>query len=135
MRWCTESNRPLNIVNDHEFEVLMKAGRPGTTLPSVSTAGRDVKAVFERCRERIDNLLKVSATGIMTLVANSTEKEHSGCLHFATDTWTSPNHRAFVAWTVHLHHQGHLLSFLLDIIEVPEVGSQYHLLGCMCADS
>ena len=53
-------------------------------------------------------------------------------MHFATDAWTSPNHRAFVAWTVHLHHEGHILTFLLDIIEVPEVRSilllQYHLL-------
>ena len=37
------------------------------------------------------------------------------------DAWTSPNHRAFVAWTVHLQHEGHILAFLLDIIEVPEV--------------
>jgi hypothetical protein len=43
------------------------------------------------------------------------------------DAWTSPNHRAFVAWTVHLHHEGNLLAFVLDIIEVPEVS----LLVCM----
>lgn len=53
-------------------------------------------------------------------------------MHFATDAWTSPNHRAFVAWMVHLHHEGHILTFLLDIIEVPKVCSilllQYHLL-------
>ena len=61
VRWVTESNRPRNIVNDREFEVLMKAGRPGTTLPSVSTVGRDINAAFERCRERIDKLLKVSS--------------------------------------------------------------------------
>ena len=61
VRWCTESNRPLNIVKDREFEVLMKAGRPGTMLPSASTVTRDVKAAFERCREHIDSLLKVSA--------------------------------------------------------------------------
>jgi hypothetical protein len=28
-----------------------------------------------------------------------------------------------VAWTVHLHHEGHLLAFVLDIVEVPEVSS------------
>ena len=51
---------------------------------------------------------------------------HSGHIHFATDAWTSPNHRAFVAWTVHLHHKGHLLAFVLDIIEVPEVRLLVH---------
>lgn len=48
-------------------------------------------------------------------------QEHPGRVHFATDAWTSPNHRAFVAWTVHLHHNGHVLAFVLDIVEVPEV--------------
>jgi hypothetical protein len=48
-------------------------------------------------------------------------QEHSGQVHFGTDAWTSTNHRAFVAWTVHLHHEGSILVFLLDIIEVPEV--------------
>jgi hypothetical protein len=27
----------------------------------------------------------------------------------------------FVAWTVHLHHNGHVLAFVLDIIKVPKV--------------
>jgi hypothetical protein len=52
-------------------------------------------------------------------------QDHSGKLHFATDAWTSPNHRAFVAWTVHLHDTGNILSFLLDVIEVPEVRPQF----------
>jgi hypothetical protein len=43
-----------------------------------------------------------------------------GRLHFATDAWTSPNHRAFVAWTVHFEYEGVMMSFLLDIVEVPE---------------
>jgi hypothetical protein len=48
-------------------------------------------------------------------------QEHPGRLHFATDAWTSENHRAFVAWTVHFEYEGEMLSFLLDVIEVPEV--------------
>lgn len=58
----------------------------------------------------------------MSAVNHSTStQEHSGHVHFSTDAWTSPNHRAFVAWTVHLHHDGKILVFLLDIVEVPEV--------------
>ena len=30
------------------------------------------------------------------------------------------NHHAFVAWIVHLEHDGMMLAFLLDIIKVPE---------------
>jgi hypothetical protein len=36
-----------------------------------------------------------------------------------------------VAWTVHLHHESHLLAFVLDIIEVPEVSSS----GCSMYDN
>jgi hypothetical protein len=39
-------------------------------------------------------------------------------LSFATDAWTSPNHRAYVAVTVHFEHKGEAVSMLLDIVEV-----------------
>jgi hypothetical protein len=57
----------------------------------------------------------------MSLDAAKGLKDYPGRLHFATDAWTSPNHRAFVAWTVHLQHEGKMLAFLLDFVEVPEV--------------
>jgi hypothetical protein len=43
---------------------------------------------------------------------------YNGDLNFATDAWTSPNHKAFVAISVHLEHDGEPLAMLLDIIEV-----------------
>ncbi|KAJ7830804.1 hypothetical protein B0H14DRAFT_1189647, partial [Mycena olivaceomarginata] len=39
---------------------------------------------------------------------------------FGTDVWTLPNHRGFVAWTIHLQYKGVLVSFLIDIFEVPK---------------
>ncbi|KAI0282629.1 hypothetical protein BC826DRAFT_896543, partial [Russula brevipes] len=104
-RWCAESSCSIRIVEDREFKVLMKAGRPGTAIPTRRTVSRDIEAAFHKCQSRIDCILK----------------EHSGKIHFATDAWTSPNHRAFVVWTVHLHDAGHILVFFLDIIELPEV--------------
>ena len=83
----------------------MLTGRPTTSIPSKTTVARDVEASFHVARQRITKLLQ----------------EHPGKLHFATDAWTSPNHRAFLAWTVHLQHEGQMLTFLLDIVEVPEV--------------
>ncbi|KAJ6538177.1 hypothetical protein DFH09DRAFT_930666 [Mycena vulgaris] len=105
VEWVTKSTRPPNIVNDRGFRTLMTAGRPNLHLPSARTVSRDIQASFKKCKATIDNLLQ----------------NHPGQLSFATDAWTSPNHRAFVAWTVHLHHEGTPLCFLLDIIEVPEV--------------
>ncbi|PPQ84553.1 hypothetical protein CVT26_002900 [Gymnopilus dilepis] len=34
-------------------------------------------------------------------------QEYKGKPNFATDAWTSLNHKAYVAITVHLEHQGH----------------------------
>ena len=45
-------------------------------------------------------------------------QEHDGALNFATDAWTSPNHRAYVAVTVHFEKQGTLVSMLLDLVQV-----------------
>ncbi|KAI1789295.1 hypothetical protein LXA43DRAFT_893148 [Ganoderma leucocontextum] len=85
-----------------EARMLMKTGRPGYHLPSPSTVARDVKEVFKKTRSRVAKMLQ----------------EYDGALHFATDAWTSPNHRAFVAVTVHFEHEGQPMSLLLDFIEV-----------------
>jgi hypothetical protein len=54
-------------------------------------------------------------------------QEYDGKINFATDAWTSPNHRAFVAITVHIEHDGKPLTFLLDIVEVPKSHSGENL--------
>ncbi|KAF9060305.1 hypothetical protein BDP27DRAFT_1237027, partial [Rhodocollybia butyracea] len=72
---------------------LMLAGRPQAVLPGRHTVVCDIKKSFERCEQRINTLLQV----LMYFI---------GRLSFATDAWTSPNHRAMAAWTVHLQHKG-----------------------------
>jgi hypothetical protein len=40
--------------------------------------------------------------------------------NFATDAWTSPNHHAFIAFTIHFAAVGSQpLSFVLDLVKVP----------------
>jgi hypothetical protein len=132
VKWITENNRPVNIINDRELRDLLMAGRPSIQLPSNFTISRDINATFEKCQQHIAKLLQVclSINNICT-VTNYIPQEHPGRVHFATDAWTSPNHRAFVAWTVHLEYKGEMLAFLLDIAELPEVhSSQYHKLCC-----
>ena len=43
---------------------------------------------------------------------------YDGTLNFATDVWTSPNHKAYIAFTVHFKHKGKPISMLLDLVEV-----------------
>ena len=42
-------------------------------------------------------------------------------MSFATDAWTSPNHKAFVAVLVHFEHKGKPMCIILDVVEVAEV--------------
>jgi hypothetical protein len=54
-------------------------------------------------------------------------QEHNGALNFATDSWTSPNHKAYVAVTVHFENAGVPISMLLDIVEVARSHSGFNL--------
>ncbi|KAG1744007.1 uncharacterized protein EDB91DRAFT_1236585 [Suillus paluster] len=85
-------------------------GRPEYYLPSLSTVAHDVKQVFVKTRKRIATMLQ----------------NYEGKLNFATDAWTSPNHRAYVALSVHLEHEGQPLAMILDILEVAKVNKTYH---------
>ena len=84
---------------------LFSASCPQLSVPSPTTVAQDITSAFTKCQSRIAKLLQ----------------DHPGRLHFTTEPWTSPNYRAFVTWTVHLQHKGVMLTFLLDIIEVPGV--------------
>ena len=48
-------------------------------------------------------------------------QEYDGKINFATDARTSPNHRAFVAVSVHFKHNGEPISMVLDVIKVAKV--------------
>jgi hypothetical protein len=54
-------------------------------------------------------------------------QEYEGALNFATDAWTSPNHKAYVAITVHFEHEGVPISMLLDLVEVARSHSGVNL--------
>jgi hypothetical protein len=56
-------------------------------------------------------------------------QEHQGALNFAMDMWTSPNHKAFVAVTVHFENNGVLICMLLDIVEVAKSHSGANLVA------
>ena len=104
VKWVAKSNWPANIISDPELADLLITGHPHLKVPSLNTIRRDVKAAYLKCHECIVKLLH----------------EHPGRVHFATDAWTSTNHHAFVAWTVHFEYKGAMLVFLLNIVDIPE---------------
>jgi hypothetical protein len=55
--------------------------------------------------------------------------KYENALNFATDTWISPNHKAYIAFTVHFVHEGDPMSMLLDLIEVAESHSGINLVN------
>jgi len=48
-------------------------------------------------------------------------------LSYATDAWTLPNHKAYVAISVHFEKDGVPVSMLLDIVEVARSHSGLNL--------
>lgn len=56
-----------------------------------------------------------------------THQQYSGKLSFATNVWTSPNHKAYVTITVHLEKGGQLVSVSLDLVEVPKLHTGMNL--------
>ncbi|KAM6501699.1 hypothetical protein JOM56_001676, partial [Amanita muscaria] len=98
VHWIAESKRALSLVNDAGYLHLMKTGWPGHYTPSRRTLSRDIQLVFNKAREQIAGRLQA----------------HDGELNIATDAWTSPNHRALVAVTIHYEHKGVEVNWLLD---------------------
>ena len=47
--------------------------------------------------------------------------QDEGDLHFCTNAWTSPNHKAFIGITIHFQKDGQPMSLVLDVIEVARV--------------
>ena len=59
VRWITEANRSTCIIEDREPKGILGAGRPGYHIPGRCTVARDIDAAYERCRERVENMLWV----------------------------------------------------------------------------
>ena len=119
--------RPFSVVEDEGFKTLMKTGRPDYQLPSRRTVARDVRQVFKQTRKRIAKTLQVSDVAKGKTAVDKCQQEHDGALSFATDAWTSPNHRAYIAVTVHFEQDGIPICLLLDIVEVARSHSGFNL--------
>ncbi|KAL1662527.1 hypothetical protein GGF50DRAFT_58815, partial [Schizophyllum commune] len=103
VRWMAESFHPFAVVEDKGYKRLMKTGRPECYIPSRSTVSCNVKSTIIKTRAGIGKFLQ----------------EHDGELKFVTDCWTLPNHKAYMGTTVTLEHKGSMLTFVLDVVEVP----------------
>ena len=60
----------------------------------------------------------MSVTSMQMKRLTHTAQEHDRALSFGTDTWTSPNHKAYVAITVHFEQNAKPMCLLLDLVEV-----------------
>lgn len=98
-------------------------------MPSGRTVSRDVKKVFVNVRKRMAKLLQVSMSASADVWSRLKVylKEHDGELSFATDAWTSPNHKAFIAITTHFENNGEPMCILLDLVEVAQSHSGLNL--------
>jgi hypothetical protein len=116
-----KSNQPFQIINNPAFHELMKTQRPDYYIPSTETLSHDIKNVFLQVQEHVSMMLKVISIWSNGQILTFTHQEYNGKLSFATDTWTSQNHKAYIAITVHLEQEGLLFSMLLDLSEVAKL--------------
>ena len=108
---------------------LDEDGRPEYYIPSPETVSHDVRKVFVNVCKCIVKMLKVSNARDYLDIKQLTFiiQEHVGALNFTTDAWTSPNHKAYIAVTVHFENSGVPMSMLLDLIEVTCSHSGFNL--------
>ncbi|KAJ7163966.1 hypothetical protein C8R43DRAFT_879404, partial [Mycena crocata] len=99
--------RPFTIAKDQGYRRLMKSGRPSAYIPSPTTIVRDVKLLFHKTRERLKSAFRYTNYLL------------------ATEVWTSPNHRAYVAVSGHWEEDGKQINCLLDFVEVAKVRLLY----------
>jgi hypothetical protein len=118
-----ECNRLFQIVNNPGFWMLMKMGWPDCYIPSAKMLSCDVRKIFVCVHRHISKMLKVISVCLFCCKRRTylVQQEFNGKLNFATDAWSSPNHKAYVAFTVHLEDQGKPMLMLLDIVEVVQL--------------
>ena len=59
VKWVTENNRPISIVEDRELCEILTVGRPTLDILSPDTISHDIKASFSKCRTRVMSLLQI----------------------------------------------------------------------------
>lgn len=137
IRWVLENVHPFVVVKDQGFQSLIKMGWPEYYIPSPSTVSHDVCLVFACTCQWISKMLHVSKANYdITRWTLTIPQEYDGDLNSATDAWTSPNHWAFIAITVHLKKDGVPLTLMLDVIKVAQVHKTWHshqLLITLCS--
>lgn len=118
--WVAESLRPSSIVEDPGYRRLVKTGRPEFVTPSAKTVMHDILRIFDHAHSRVGRLIKVRYSNkYITIHLLSHVQANDSRVSYQTDAWTSPNHRAFVAFYINLERDGHPIRFLLDMREVP----------------
>ena len=107
----------------------MKTGRPEYWIPLRWTVSCDVQQVFARTRARIGQMLQVSIhTPCTRQICDIPESQaYDGELNFARDCWTSPNHMAMVAFSVHFEHDSAPMRMVLDVVKLAKSHSGVNL--------
>lgn len=62
VKWVAKSMRPMSIVEDKGFKMLMKTSQPNYKLSKQMTVAYDVKHVFKKSKKRMKKLLQISVS-------------------------------------------------------------------------
>lgn len=60
VQWVAQNFRPISIVRDSAFNLLMALGRPNVSIPSPTTVQRDLMDIYEKIKSQVTDELNVS---------------------------------------------------------------------------
>ncbi|SJL14102.1 uncharacterized protein ARMOST_17557 [Armillaria ostoyae] len=104
VEWLTQCHRPNTIIEDVLLQKIFHLLNPAVNVHSDTTAGRDIKEVYEVSKEQLKQMLK----------------EHDGRFHVTFDAWSVPNHNEFLGIVLIWCRDGHIEVVTLDLIELTD---------------
>ncbi|KAG9081574.1 hypothetical protein FRC06_005502 [Ceratobasidium sp. 370] len=100
--WCTRNHRPVELVQDELFGMIIDELRPGTSLPDRTTLGRDIRGIYIHNMEYIRQYFESVAH-----------------IHLAMDGWTAPTSRSYLGIVIVWQRAGELSRAILEFILTP----------------
>ncbi len=117
VEWLTQCHRPNIIIEDIPLQKIFRLLNPAVNIHSDTTAGCDIKEVYEVSKEQLKQMLKVNSWLSQNTCLLNMVQEHDGRFHVAFDAWLALNHNKFLGIVLIWCRDGHIEVVTLDLIE------------------
>ncbi|KAF8606536.1 hypothetical protein BDV93DRAFT_553705, partial [Ceratobasidium sp. AG-I] len=92
--WCARNHRPVELVQDELFSLMINELRPGVSLPDRTTITRDIRGIYSH--------------------------NNVNYIHLVMDGWTAPTSRSYLGVVVVWESFGQLCRTILEFVHLPD---------------